>query len=205
MTEKLIPLNLYIKQNEITIGEVIKLGLDMCDTISLCHSRGVMHGDIKESNIFVDEGGNYRLGDSGVVKADDQKESCGGREDIYSLGMVLYKLLNDQRIPFLPDAPAPFTSEDKKAAKERHLNGDRIPLPANAKKKLGDIVVKACSMVSEGDDFSARVCPRRGYRDYGMTLGYINVLELKKDLLEFQSSIAETGYDKVVVPQISNF
>lgn len=208
MTENLIPLDLYIKQNVVTIGEVLKLGLDMCDAISTCHSSGVLHPDIKESNIFVDESGHYKLGNSNAGKVADIQESCSGSKDICSLGIVLYKLLNDQRIPFLPDAPAPFTEEDKKAAKERHLNGERIPLPANAKKKLGDIVVKACSTMKEGDFLSGEACPfHRGPfhrdRDDGMPMGYIDVEELRNDLLKFQNAIAGTGYDQTVVPQVS--
>lgn len=161
MTENLIPLNLYIKQNEITIGKVLKLGLDICDEISSYHDRGVTHCNIKTSNIYVDESGHYKLGDPDAFEAagSSDKQGISSRVDISSLGIVLYKLLNDQRIPFLPDAPVPFTAEDKKAAKERHLNGERLPLPANAKKKLGDIVVKACSTVGEGDSISDEAWP----------------------------------------------
>ena len=131
--EYLTPLNSHVRRKGFTLGEVIKLGLNMCDALSLCHNSGVMHRDIKEANIFISENGNFKLGDFGVAKAVFEATQAGSikgtasymapeiylREpydssvDIYSLGIVLYKLLNNQRLPFMPDAPAPFTVDDR--------------------------------------------------------------------------------------------
>lgn len=201
--EYLTPLSRHIRKNGITIGEVIKLGLNMCDALSLCHHSGVIHRDIKEANIFVNESGHYKLGDFGVAKAVIETSQAGSikgtasymapeiylREpydssvDIYSLGIVLYKLLNNQRLPFMPDAPAPFTVDDKNTAETRRLKGDQPPLPANAKNRLGEIVVKACSVKSER---------------------YTNAEDFKKDLQEFLSTMEETEYDRIVVPQAAD-
>jgi len=57
--EYLLPLNKAIRQKGITMGEVIKLGLNMCDALTLCHGSDIMHRDIKEANIFVSGDGNY--------------------------------------------------------------------------------------------------------------------------------------------------
>lgn len=167
--EYLTPLNRAIRQKGMTLGEVIKLGLNMCEALALCHNNDVMHRDIKEANIFVSENGNYKLGDFGVAKVALETTQAGSikgtasymapeiylREpydksvDIYSLGIVLYKLLNNQRLPFMPDAPAVFTADDKNNAETKRLKGETPPLPFNAKNRLGEIIVKACSVKAE--------------------------------------------------------
>jgi serine/threonine protein kinase len=170
--EYLTPLTGFIRQKGMTVGEVLKLGLNMCDALALCHNDGVMHRDIKEANIFISETGNYKLGDFGVAKVALETTQAGSikgtasymapeiylREsydksvDIYSLGVVLYKLLNNQRLPFMPDAPAAFTADDKNQAEARRLKGETPPLPLNAKNKLGEIVIKACSVKTHFPD-----------------------------------------------------
>ncbi len=201
--EYLTPLNRHIRQKGVTLGEVIKLGLNMCDALALCHGNGVMHRDIKEANIFVNDSGNFKLGDFGVAKVAIETTQAGSikgtasymapeiylREpydtsvDIYSLGIVLYKMLNNQRLPFMPDAPAQFTVDDKNAAETRRLKGDTPPLPANAKNRLGEIVVKACSAKSDR---------------------YAKAEEFKADLQEFLKTLTGDDYDKVVIAQVTD-
>lgn len=201
--EYLTPLNRHIRQKGMTLGDIIKLGLNMCDALALCHSSGVMHRDIKEANIFVSDSGNYKLGDFGVAKVSIETTQAGSikgtasymapeiylREpydtsvDIYSLGIVLYKLLNNQRLPFMPDAPAQFTVDDKNAAETKRLKGDTPPLPANAKNRLGEIVVKACS---------------------AKTVRYAKAEEFKADLQEFLKTLSTSEYDSVVIAQTSD-
>lgn len=196
--EYLTPLNRYIRQNGITLGEVIKLGLNMCDALSLCHNSGVMHRDIKEANIFVSESQNFKLGDFGVAKVALETTQAGSikgtasymapeiylREpydssvDIYSLGIVLYKLLNNLRLPFLPNAPAPYTVDDRNLAETRRLKGEMPPLPANAQNALGEIVVKACSAKVDR---------------------YARAEDMKADLQAFLRTLSAEEYDAVVI------
>lgn len=198
--EYLTPLTSHVRRKGFTLGEVIKLGLNMCDALSLCHNSGVMHRDIKEANIFISENGNFKLGDFGVAKAVFEATQAGSikgtasymapeiylREpydssvDIYSLGIVLYKLLNNQRLPFMPDAPAPFTVDDRNLAETRRLKGEVPPLPANAKNKLGEIVVKACSVKTDR---------------------YTKAEEFKFDLQSFLKTISREEYNTVVILQ----
>lgn len=197
--EYLTPLNRHIREKGMTLGEIIRLGLNMCEALSLCHNSGVMHRDIKEANIFISEDGSFKLGDFGVAKTAIETTQAGSikgtasymapeiylREpydnsvDIYSLGIVLYKLLNHQRLPFMPEAPAPFTVDDKNLAETRRLKGETPPLPAQAKNRLGEIVVKACS---------------------GKAARYARAEALKADLQGVLKSLSNEDYDSVIIP-----
>lgn len=120
--ELLTPLNTYYTTYPPTEADVIRLGIDMCRALEVCAKENIIHRDIKPSNIFVSEHGDYKLGDFGVAR--HLEASCrelskkgtydymapevyrdsvyDARADIFSLGIVLYKLMNNGRIPFLP-------------------------------------------------------------------------------------------------------
>lgn len=69
----------------------------------------------------------------------------GFNVDSYSLGIVLYRLLNRNRTPFLPEPPAPITLKDREAALARRMSGEQIPPPYYAQGRLAEIVMKACA------------------------------------------------------------
>ena len=69
----------------------------------------------------------------------------GTTVDIYSLGLILYRLLNGNRLPFLPLAPAPITYADRENAWAKRFNGAPLPMPSHAEGRLGEIVLKACA------------------------------------------------------------
>ena len=66
--EYLTPLNVFLSDKNLTEKEVIRFGIDMCKALSSCHKRGIMHRDVKPENIFVDDFGNYKLGDFGIAR-----------------------------------------------------------------------------------------------------------------------------------------
>ena len=72
-------------------------------------------------------------------------EAYGSTVDIYSLGIVLYRLLNGNRTPFLPAAPAPITHADRENALARRFSGAPLPAPSHAQGRLAEIVLKACA------------------------------------------------------------
>ena len=101
--------------------EVLRLAEQMVNALTALHNNRILHRDVKLENIFYDpRNRRYKLGDFGIVKATRDglastvaftkgygaPEIVGMPEDrydctadIYSLGVVLFVLLNDLRFP----------------------------------------------------------------------------------------------------------
>ncbi len=162
--EYLTPLNVFLSDKNLTEKEVIRFGIDMCKALSSCHKRGIMHRDVKPENIFVDDFGNYKLGDFGIARRLEnlsygmsQKgtfnyiapEVVNGSEydtsvDIYSLGLVLYRLLNKNRLPFLDTEKQILSPVERKTATDRRLRGEALPAPCEASREMSELILTAC-------------------------------------------------------------
>ncbi len=174
--ELLTPLTTLIKRYGEYIPEemVIKVGMDICSALILCESKNIVHRDIKPQNIMVSEFGDYKLGDFGIARTMDHKTQAttvgserymapevikrkeyGKEVDIYSLGLVLYWMLNNRKRPF-NDANRVPTNEEIEAAEERRANGDPLPLPKYGSRDLQNIVLKACAYAPKDRFSSAR-------------------------------------------------
>jgi len=146
-------------------GDIIHLGMDICKALEYCRKMNIIHRDIKPENIFISQGGDYKLGDFGIARTVEKTtsglsrkgtyvymapevykgEEYGSSVDIYSLGIVLYRLLNQNRAPFFPDYPKPITHSDRENAIARRISGQDIPMPCDAGDALGEVVLKACA------------------------------------------------------------
>lgn len=163
--ELLTPLFDFLAQKSVTRRDVIKLGIDMCKALELCQKYNIVHRDVKPENIFVSPSGSFKLGDFGIAKIIEKTgndmsrkgtytymapevyrgETYDSTVDIYSLGIVMYRLLNENRTPFLPGYPQTITFADKENALIKRISGVKIPEPKNASGRLKEIVLKACA------------------------------------------------------------
>lgn len=165
----LTPLQEYQTRYAMDETQVRRLGADLCEALIYCQKRGLIHRDIKPGNIFVDELGRFRLGDFGVARTADKTmggmskqgtenymapEVYLGREygptvDIYSLGMVLYQLMNANRLPFYPLPPAPIEFSHRFEVLKKRMSGAQMPPPCKASEDFAAIILKACSFESK--------------------------------------------------------
>ena len=151
------------KQSMLSESEVIRLGKDICKALMLCEARHIIHRDIKPENILISKFGDYKLGDFGVARVQDHTTNAtkmgthgyaapevehgqkyGKEADIYSLGITLYWLLNNRRMPFL-NADEAVTAMKNQEALRRRYEGEKLPAPKNGSQKLKRIVLKACA------------------------------------------------------------
>ena len=161
--ELLNPL-ISVLKNPVDEKQVVKIGLDICNALVLCNEKNIIHRDIKPQNLFVSDDGTFKLGDFGIAKTAEKtmggtktgtynymapevynNQPYGAAADQYSLGMVLYWLLNERRMPFFPLPPEIPTASQEEQARQRRMLGEAPPMPKNGNDALKAVVMKAIS------------------------------------------------------------
>ncbi len=160
LSEKWTTLTEYLSENAMTHLKALNLGLDLCTALCELRAKGLIHRDIKPENIYLNTLGGFMIGDLGVARIDKLKY-CAMPErmvteytapeitdlmcefnttiDIYSVGMVLYRILNGNHGPFEDE------NTSSKAANKLRITGQALPTPLYSDYELAAIVLKACA------------------------------------------------------------
>ncbi len=128
------------ERHRLSTEEVVSLGIAMAEALAYVHNKGIIHRDVKPSNIILRTDGLAKLTDFGIAFAAtlprithgvflgtpeyaSPEQARGidldGRSDLYSLGMVLYECLTG----YLPTDEA--RQEDSHAT--RTYSRDKAP------------------------------------------------------------------------------
>lgn len=140
--------------------EVVRLGRDVAEALEYLHGLGVVHRDVKASNVLLDEQGRAHLADFGiaaVLSGEDEEgvvvRGGGSRasmspqqragapptpaDDLYALGALVYELLSG-RPPWPPEA-----TDDEVLARDPAPVASPFPLPEPLRALVGALLARS--------------------------------------------------------------
>lgn len=163
LMEELTPLCETLDYN-FSESRAVAIACDLLTALEVYGQHRMVHGAIKPENVLVSDSGMYKLSDFGVSDLLGKRaleiagDACDftapevflgkeydARADVYSVGLLLYWLCNDFRIPFLPAPEEPLDDKDFEEAVAWRMSGDAIPEPKNGSPALKKIIAKACA------------------------------------------------------------
>jgi tetratricopeptide (TPR) repeat protein len=154
-----LPITVFARRHVLPLRRRLELFIQVCDAVLHGHQQGVIHRDIKPDNVLVGPDGAPKVIDFGIARTLDapasptrdsdarrllgtlscmSPEQCtapqtvDARSDVYSLGVLLYELITDQR---------PYDLRDESIPQAVRIICEREPAPPSARTPMarGDL------------------------------------------------------------------
>ena len=143
----------YLNDNAMTQLTAVNLGMDLCNALVDLRAAGLIHRDVKPSNIYLNAQGHFVLGDLGIAKIDELKY-CSMPEHMLSSYSApdLFELVGTiDPLEIIEKINAPFEDErtSAKAADKLRITGKDLPAPMYADYEMAEIILKACAFKPE--------------------------------------------------------
>ncbi|MBI2983914.1 MAG: serine/threonine protein kinase [Chloroflexi bacterium] len=145
------------RDGPLSVAEAVRLATEIANGLSFAHSRGIVHADMKPSNILLTDDGRAKIADFGIARMPQEDASTpqlfatamyvapervegkplSPQSDIYGLGLVLYEMLVGR---------PPFTSANPSVLLRDHVVRQPVP-PSHLRQSLPrelDSVVMKC-------------------------------------------------------------
>ncbi|MFI3141651.1 MAG: protein kinase [Clostridia bacterium] len=163
--ERMKSLSELLEEFSFTHDEVVRLGISLCQSLIKCRSFGYIYPNLKPENVLFDKNGVCKLGDFGTFSLLEPSRAAiaykrteyymapefikSGKVnctiDTYSLGLILYMLVNRNRLPFVEPYPQNVTINSLNKSKENRMQANALPKPLLASDELEKIINKACN------------------------------------------------------------
>lgn len=149
VTEQLMSLSELLKTTNFDEKKIVDFGIQMSGILEALESKNIYHGNVSPDNIFVTKDGVYKLGGfsdfesritdlSFIAPEIYRKEDADLTTDIYSLGLIMYTMCNNDRLPYQANGVS-----TKEASEKRFELGD-FNAPENGSRELKSVIMIAC-------------------------------------------------------------
>jgi tRNA A-37 threonylcarbamoyl transferase component Bud32 len=140
----------------IPFDTAIDFASQMLEAVAFAHRKRILHCDIKPDNFIVFPGNTLKLADFGIAKIATQTMSASGsgtvgyvapeqalgkpslRSDVFSLGLIIYKMITNQLPEWPFDWPGPGYDNLKRKASPEFIAFIKRSMSVNARKRYAN-------------------------------------------------------------------
>ncbi len=147
------PLTQQIKQKGLTLGEGFKVAKDVLNGLKSMHAANVLHGNLSINSVFCGDQNTFVLGGYSAIRPEKENlaslsagdiamymapevlagEMYDKQSEVYAVGIMLYMLFNNNRLPY----------PDMQTAIRERMSNKIMPMPVRAPEAIGQVILRA--------------------------------------------------------------